>query len=59
MNEEFEDTKGVIRIRVSKNRQHNETIIWGDDLGRDDGDVMVWDSSEDFDGYADDHNPLR
>ena len=21
--EEFEDTKGVIRIRISKNRQHN------------------------------------
>ena len=23
MQEEFEDTKGVIRIRISKNRQHN------------------------------------
>jgi hypothetical protein len=23
MEEEFEDTKGVIRIRISKNRQHN------------------------------------
>jgi hypothetical protein len=23
MKEEFEDTKGVIRIRISKNRQHN------------------------------------
>ena len=22
--EEFEDTKGVIRIRISKNRQHND-----------------------------------
>ena len=21
--EEFEDTKGIIRIRISKNRQHN------------------------------------
>jgi hypothetical protein len=24
MYEEFEDTKGVIRIRTSKNRQHND-----------------------------------
>ena len=23
MQEEFDDTKGVIRIRISKNRQHN------------------------------------
>ena len=23
MQEEFEDTKGAIRIRISKNRQHN------------------------------------
>jgi hypothetical protein len=23
MQEEFEDTKGTIRIRISKNRQHN------------------------------------
>jgi hypothetical protein len=23
LKEEFEDTKGVIRIRISKNRQHN------------------------------------